>query len=150
MFRCSTTSGVDLCFNNGTCKLVLDSFSHVREICLCPPGWNADNVAIHNDNCALPDYALLALLIIVSLETIICLYMLHRVHKMAKQQALKILKLTYCIVIVFWFEILAIYLENGWFTATSCIVFFVTILTVYWGLELNEVGHPTIVAISNN
>jgi len=45
-FRCTTSSGADLCFNGGTCVFLPGDVQK----CACPAGWGPDNVIFHNDN----------------------------------------------------------------------------------------------------
>jgi hypothetical protein len=110
------------------------------QACACPSGYGPDNVTFKMRNCALPDYALLGLLVANTITTVGALGMFHRVRPSAKDRALRILNRGTLAVILFTFEMLALYLENGWYTATSVMAIIVVAAFCWWGMEVSEVS----------
>lgn len=52
-FTC-TAHGLNLCMSNSTCETFVSSTGSTLQRCACPPGFEADNLLLHNPNCALP------------------------------------------------------------------------------------------------
>ena len=95
---------------------------------------------INSTKCALPQYALLALFVTNAITTLYFVYKMFQVRSLAKDRVRRILNLANCAIIGFAIELLALYLENGWFTATSVMVCFVILIFGLWGVELIEVS----------
>ena len=83
--------------------------------------------------------------------SLIYLVLLYRVRPKARDRAKRILNWANAAVILFAVEMLALWLENGWFTATSVIVCFVVPAFFGWGAELSEVSYEyTTTTLRNN
>ena len=90
--------------------------------------------------CALPNHVLLALLLLQMVTTAAILVLFYRARSRAKDRAKRILNYANLSVILFCGQVLAIYLENGWYTATSVMTTLVIPAFSMWGKEMSEVS----------
>jgi hypothetical protein len=88
----------------------------------------------------MPKPALLVLFIVNLVMTLVYLVLFYRVRAKAKGRALRILNFANVAVILFAAEMLALYLEDGWFTATSLVAAVVIPAFLLWGKEVGEVS----------
>lgn len=97
-------------------------------------------VHLIDEQCVLPDYALLALFVTNVILSLGYFFALYRVRARARGRVRRVLNMANLFVFAFCFEMLALYLENGWFIATSLMVALVSLVICAWGAELGEVG----------
>jgi hypothetical protein len=143
-FRCYTESGYDLCFNGGVCS---NQSTEDVQFCVCPSGWGGDRMWFHQDNCTMPEYALLALFLFNTLLSVFCLYKLYAMRSVAKERVRTILNLASIFVITFDLEILTLFVENGWFIGMSIATAMTVVTTCYWGYHMVKLFITPIVAV---
>jgi hypothetical protein len=88
----------------------------------------------------LPNYALLGLFLACTISTIVYLGIFFRLKDKANGKVRKILKLATLSVVLFNFEMMALWLENGWYTATSIMVCLVIGAFCAWASEISAVS----------
>ena len=115
-FRCEA-NGVALCMNGASCAS-LGNGTDVRQSCSCVEGYVHDFSYGHFENCSMPGHALVSILVSYSIAGLGCFLLLFRLQQRVKQANVKVVARLHIVnLILEWFHVLAVYLQNGVFEA---------------------------------